>query len=159
MNKDNAGVIAHINVLQDIINRMADNSKSCKQWCILVVSAILTLSTKDADIQSRLFMICLVPLVMFCFLDCYYLYQEKGFRDDMEVFIYRLNNNEDVEKMIFRIGKGSIDRSANIACSVDVLCLRMVGFIGGLIRSFFSLSVLPFYGCLALLLYILDTLI
>ena len=155
MNKDNAGVIAHINVLQGIINRMADNSKSCKQWCILVVSAILTLSTKDVDIQTRLFAICLIPLVMFCFLDCYYLHQEKGFRDDMEVLVYKLDNNEDVEKMIFRIGKGSLDRSTKSTCSIDILFLKIFGFIGGLIKSFFSLSIFPFYGCLASLLYIL----
>jgi len=158
MNKDNPSVIAHINMMQGIINRMAENSKSCKQWCILVVSAILTLATKDTDIQSRLFVICLVPLVMFCFLDCYYLYLEKRFRDGMEVFVYRLNNNEDVGKMIFRIGKGSLDHTHN-ACSIELLCLKILGVVGGLLRSFISLSVLPFYGCLALLLYMLDNLI
>ena len=47
MNKENPAVIAHINMLQGIINRIAENSRSCKQWCILVVSAILTIATKD----------------------------------------------------------------------------------------------------------------
>ena len=155
MNKDSAGVIAHINVLQGIINRMADNSKSCKQWCILVVSAIFTLSTKDMDIQSRLFEISLIPLVMFCFLDCYYLLQERGFRDDMEVLVYKLENNEDVENMIFRIGEGSIDRSANSKCSIENIFFRLLGLSGGLVMSLKSFSIFPFYGGLAFLLYII----
>lgn len=158
MNKENPAVIAHINMLQGIINRMAENSRSCKQWCILVVSAILTIATKDTDLQSRLPLIYIVPVVMFCFLDCYYLSMEKGFRDDMKVFVYRLNNGEDVGEKIFKVDKGSIDSNDNDTCSIENLCIKAVSSVYGLIRSFFSWSIIPFYGCLALLLYLLNIL-
>lgn len=158
MNKENPAVIAHINMLQGIINRMAENSRSCKQWCILVVSAILTIATKDSDLQSRQILIYIVPVFMFCFLDCYYLSMEKGFRDDMKVFVYRLNNGEDVGDKIFIVGKGSIDSNENDTCCIDNLRIKIVSFVCGLLRSFFSWSIIPFYGCLTLLLYLLNIL-
>ena len=158
MTKENPAVIAHINMLQGIINRMAENSRSCKQWCILVVSAILTIATKDTDLQSRLPLIYIVPVVMFCFLDCYYLSMEKGFRDDMKVFVYRLNNGEDVGEKVFKVGKEYIDCNDNVTCGIDILRIKVVSFFCGLLRSFFSWSIIPFYGCLTFLLYLLNIL-
>ena len=38
-----AAVRAHLETMLDVINRTATNSRSCKVWCITVVSAILAL--------------------------------------------------------------------------------------------------------------------
>jgi hypothetical protein len=38
---DNPAAIAHVNLIQGIINRLANNSASCKTWCLVIVSALL----------------------------------------------------------------------------------------------------------------------
>ena len=47
-------VRTHLTILQDVIRRMAGNSASCKNWCILLVAAILVLvaRTDAPDIRT-----------------------------------------------------------------------------------------------------------
>jgi hypothetical protein len=76
---DNPAVMAHINLLQGIINRLANNSASCKTWCLTLVAALLSLagSTHIAGIVT----VALVPVVVFGFMDTMYLAQERAYRD------------------------------------------------------------------------------
>ncbi|WP_374368575.1 hypothetical protein [Dongia sp.] len=71
-------VTSHISLLQAIINRLANNSASCKTWCLTLVSALLSLSgaTKNPAIATA----ALIPVVIFCFVDVMYLAQEKAYR-------------------------------------------------------------------------------
>jgi hypothetical protein len=41
---DSPAVMAHINLLQGIINRLANNSACCKTWCLALVGALLSLA-------------------------------------------------------------------------------------------------------------------
>jgi hypothetical protein len=75
---DNPAVIAHINLLQGIINRLANNSASCKTWCLVVVSALLSLA--GATHVPAIVTFALVPVVIFGFLDAMYLAQERVYR-------------------------------------------------------------------------------
>jgi hypothetical protein len=72
-------VTAHINLLQGIINRLADNSSSCKTWCLTLVGALLSLA--GATHVPAIVTFALVPVVIFGFLDTMYLAQEKAYRD------------------------------------------------------------------------------
>jgi len=72
-------VQSSLTILQDVIARMAANSASAKTWCIALVSAILVLLT-DRPVPA-LIIIALVPVLLFCLLDTYYLALEKDFRD------------------------------------------------------------------------------
>lgn len=155
MTKNNSSVIAHIEMMQGIINRMAENSRSCKNWCILVVSAILTFVTMHSALQNQLLLICAMPISMFCFLDSYYLSLEKNIRIAMRVFVYNLNNGRDVDNTIFQVEPGDLDDMDN-ACNIDKLLVRIVRFIYGMVRAFCSFSVFPFYGCLIVMLYLLN---
>jgi hypothetical protein len=76
---DNPAVTAHISMLQGIISRLANNSSSCKTWCLTLVGAALSLAgaTRTPAIASFV----LVPIVIFGFIDTMYLAQEKAFRD------------------------------------------------------------------------------
>jgi hypothetical protein len=76
---DNPAVIAHINLLEGIMSRLATHSASCKTWCISLVAALLSLAgaTKLPAIVS----IALVPIVVFGFMDTMYLSQERAYRD------------------------------------------------------------------------------
>ncbi len=64
----------HLNMIQSVISRMANNSLQVKCWCVTIVAAIIVLS------DSVIIWIGLLPVLLFCALDCYYLWQEQKFR-------------------------------------------------------------------------------
>jgi hypothetical protein len=76
---DSPAVIAYINLLQGIINRLANNSASCKTWCLALVGAVLSLA--GAMHVPGIATFALVPVVIFGFLDAMYLAQERAYRD------------------------------------------------------------------------------
>ena len=98
--KENSAVQAHINMLQGIINRMANNSANCKTWAITIISAILVLYADDKINQEELW-ICYIPICLFFFLDCFYLGLERQIIKKQSVFITQINNGDDVSNDIF----------------------------------------------------------
>lgn len=86
--KSHSAVQAHINMLQDIIKRMAQNSTNCKSWAIPIVSAILMLSLEKDKIPAAS---AYMPLAIFYLLDCYYLGLERKFRDRQRGFPANVN--------------------------------------------------------------------
>ena len=87
---DNAAVIAHVNLLEGIISRLATTSASCKTWCITLVAALLSLAgaTKIPSIVG----IVLVPIVVFGFMDTMYLSQERAYRDLYQAIVLKVRN-------------------------------------------------------------------
>jgi hypothetical protein len=75
---DNPAAIAHINLIEGIINRLANNSASCKTWCLTLVSALLSFAGSAHN--AAVMMVALIPIVALGFLDARYLTQEKGYR-------------------------------------------------------------------------------
>ncbi len=65
-------------MLQDVIKRMAESSRSCKTWCVTVAAAVLFLVARSG--VAWYVLIVLVPVFLFFVLDVYYLYLEKRFR-------------------------------------------------------------------------------
>ena len=76
---DNPAVIAHMNMLQAIITRLANNSASCKTWCLALVGALVSLA--GAAKVGAIIHVAIVPILIFGFLDTMYLAQEKAYRD------------------------------------------------------------------------------
>jgi hypothetical protein len=76
---ETAVIIAHVNLLEGVITRLANNSASCKTWCLTLVAAILGLAgaTRSATIVP----VALVPVVVFWLLDTMYLAEERAYRD------------------------------------------------------------------------------
>lgn len=67
----------HLEFIQAVITRMAQNSFMLKGWALTLVAAILALALiKDA----RLMLVALLPLLAFWGLDGFYLRQERLFR-------------------------------------------------------------------------------
>lgn len=91
-------VQSHINMLQGIITRMAQNSTNCKSWAIPIVSAIIMLALEKNTIPG---MVAYIPLGIFYLLDCYYLGLERKFRDEQRDFIKKLNDGDDITSDIF----------------------------------------------------------
>lgn len=69
----------HLQMIQQVINRMASNSFVLKGWSVTLTSALLALAAKDAE--RRFVLLAWFPLVMFWALDGYYLLQERLFRE------------------------------------------------------------------------------
>lgn len=70
--------IKHLELIQAVITRLAQNSFAYKAWAITLVAAIFALAAKETSPQFLL--VALLPAVVFWGLDAYYLRQERLFR-------------------------------------------------------------------------------
>ena len=92
LNEESSAVQCHLSILQGVVQRMADNSRSCKLWCITIVSAILVLlATNEPPDLVRL---AVIPTIIFLILDTYYLALERRFRCSYSEFTNKLHKGE-----------------------------------------------------------------
>ena len=49
LNHDSSAVQKHLEIMQGVINRMAENSRSCKIWCVTLVAATLVLVARTGE--------------------------------------------------------------------------------------------------------------
>ena len=77
-------MLKEIDIVQDIIKRMAFNSFMIKGWAITLV--VVTLLLKGAEYQVW---IAFIPLIVFWFLDAYFLWQERMYR---KLYDWVINN-------------------------------------------------------------------
>ena len=126
---DSSDIQAHISIMQGVIQRMAENSRSCKLWCVTLVSAVLFFVARSGSPEYTL--IALIPLLLLLILDTYYLALERGFRGAYGVFICKLH-----------------------VCELTFSDLYVVEPNGSIPKMFFrcllSFSIPVFYGPLAL---------
>ena len=54
LNEDPSSVQAHLTIMQGVIQRMAENSRSCKVWCVTLVAATLVLVARTGEPQHAL---------------------------------------------------------------------------------------------------------
>ncbi len=126
---ESPAVQAHVEVMQGVISRMAENSRSCKVWCVTLVAAVLVLVARTGEPKHAL--IALVPTLLFLFLDSYYLALERAYIRAQNTFVGKLHKGElqviDVYKVVpVGMGWGLVGRS-------------LIG----------SVSILPFYVLVA----------
>lgn len=70
--------VKHLEMIESIIERMANNSFLLKGWAITLVVALFALA--DKQFEQRYILITFLPIIFFWFLDSYYLYLEKKYR-------------------------------------------------------------------------------
>ena len=115
----------HLEIMQGIMTRMAENSRSCKVWCITLVAATLVLVARTGEPHHAL--IALTPTLLFLFLDGYYLALERAFIASQNAFVNKLHKGELVPAAIYKVAPTGMG-------------LRLV------LRCLFgSVSILPFY--------------
>lgn len=92
-NKEN--LHKEIDLIQECIKRMANNSFLLKGWTISLVAVVLALSEKNVN-PYFLGLVVLVPLISFWYLDAFFLYTEKLYRKMYEWVITERpkSNNE-----------------------------------------------------------------
>lgn len=130
LSETSPSVQGHLGILQSVINRMANNSTSCKAWCITIVSAILVIIADKG--KPNFAFIAVLPTLLFLALDAYYLALEKAFRGSYADFVKRLHSN--------------------LAKADDLYFIAPLGNQSKLQwEALKSFSVWGFYGCLFLL--------
>ena len=70
--------IKHLEMIQNIVNRMASGSTFLKGWTVILVAAVLGFVLKNS--QSTYVWLAIIPTLFFWGLDGIYLRQEKLFR-------------------------------------------------------------------------------
>lgn len=70
--------IKHLEMIQGVINRMANNSFKLKGWAVTLAAGIFALASKDTEKQY--YLVVYLPVLVFWFLDSYYLFQERLYR-------------------------------------------------------------------------------
>lgn len=118
-----------IEIVQNIINRMALNSFMIKGWSITLV--VVTLLLKGTKYQIW---IAFIPLLVFWFLDAYFLWQERMYR---KLYDWIINNRLKTEEYLFAMN----------AC-------RFKDKVQSKIRIMFSVTLGWFYGSIAILIII-----
>ena len=119
-------MLKEIEIIQDIIKRMAFNSFMIKGWTITLV--VVTLLLKGAKYQV---LIAFIPLLVFWFLDAYFLRQERMYRKLYDwVIANRLNTDEHL---------------------LDMNAYRFKDAIQSRSRIMFSITLGWFYGSIAIL--------
>ena len=125
LDHESPAVQKHLEIMQGVIQRMAENSRSCKVWCVTLVAAILVLVARTGKADHAL--IALAPTALFYVLDAYYLMLERRFRKSYNNFVGKVQAGE--------------------VCASDLFAVTPEGPVApGLLWSMFlSFSVLPFY--------------
>lgn len=154
INKEKA-ILEHIKMLQDIIKRMAANSTSCKQWCIMLTTAIIGLSIKNSKIDDQLLLIALLPIAMLYFLDCFYLGLERSFRKMHKEFIWKLREGNLKEEDFFLVGNRPQKKTCIICSMLDKFYSQFKNTLMGV----FSFSTTPFYALMTLMVYFITKVI
>src|SRR5215212_5731472 len=111
--------LKHLEFIQGVIARLANNSFLLKGWSVTLVAAILALTVQDPGFYTMF--LALFPALVFWGLDAFYLGQERHFRE--------------------------MHKDAR-AGEIEVLSMDPYGYesgLGGWFRSVRSRSVFPFH--------------
>ena len=122
-------MLKEIEIIQDIIKRMAFNSFIIKGWAITLV--VVTLLLKGTEYQVW---IAFIPLLVFWFLDAYFLWQERMYR---KLYEWVINNRLKTDEYLF-----------------DMNAYRFKDEVQSKLRIMFSITLGWFYGSIAILIVI-----
>jgi len=122
-------LLKEVEVIQGIINRMAFNSFLIKGWTITLV--VVALLLKSAKYQVW---IAFIPLLVFWFLDAYFLWQERMYR---KLYDWLIINRLKTEEYLFNMN-----------------AYRFKNEVQSKIRIMFSITLGWFYGSIAFLIIV-----
>ena len=92
MDENSPSVHTHLAIVQGLIARMAEGSRSTKTWCVILISAMLIVGAGMTAFDNL--WIAYVPLVLFLCLDMYYLALERRFRASYNAFLRKLRSGD-----------------------------------------------------------------
>lgn len=140
---ENEAVHKHLDILQGIIERLAGNASSCKNWCITLVSGAIVLSfTTELKVKlEAVYHLAYALIIIFLLLDSYYHALERFFREQSNTLI------RSIHKGSFNPDKLLVIESHKGGWKTFVYTLR---------AAFTSLSTGGFYLILAATVFLAD---
>lgn len=95
--------IKHLELIQDVVKRMALNSFLLKFFAVVLAASILAFNDHDVETWKRLAL--LIPILTFWLLDAYYLRVERLYR-----FLYDEVRTKEEEEIDFSLAPLAFDR-------------------------------------------------
>jgi hypothetical protein len=139
---ESSAVQKYLDILQSVISRMAGNSSNCKSVCITLVSAIAVVIADKG--KPDFAWITLIPVILFCLLDAYYLGLEQGFRNTYNEFVKKLQNGVVTPKDLFLVmPKRTVKKHQ--ADGLTTLETKTFNPVYGTLKALISFAVYPFY--------------
>ena len=132
---DKEQVIKHLEIIQGVINRLANNSFLIKNWSMTIISAAILFISRNQNYSEYIILSFLIPVLGFWILDGYFLWQERIFRG-----IYndvRTQESTDFEMSISSQTKKIKWIKAVFSKTLNIFYLIEISFIG---ITFFILS-------------------
>lgn len=83
----------YLEMMQGNIERMATNSSNCKAWMVTIVAAVMALQC-SIDALNGWILLGIFPVVLFWYLDVFYLHLERGMRNRETVFLNMLRSGQ-----------------------------------------------------------------
>ena len=133
--------IKHLEMIENVIERMARNCFELKGLTITLLVLIITLAGQDKK-DIRLFFLLFIPIIFFGFLDSYYLQMERKFKS--------------LYKCVAKKTEDAID--FNMDTSVDEVKEaggKRIGFFRCLISKSVILFYCPILAVMALIIFVL----
>ncbi len=114
-------LLKEIDTIQSIINRMSSNSFLIKGWTVTLVVGVLLLDRTILEGSKLQISIAFIPLIIFWFLDAYFLWQEKMYRKLYDwVIANRLDTDENLLDMNARRFRKNVGSRLKIMFSVTL---------------------------------------
>lgn len=131
-----AGRLKHLEMLQQTITRMANNSFLIKGWSITLISALLAFATKDKI--SIMAWVALLPWLTFWVLDGYFLHQERLFRQLFDRYRKEAHDTPTDFSMNTQVVREAVAPVQQVIFSKTLIIFH--GFLGTLIIAIIALA-------------------
>ena len=109
---NNTNKIKHLEMIENIIERMAKNCFQLKTWTMTLVVLIGGLASKDTE--RKFILIAFIPIIVFWLLDTYYLRLERQFRILYKTVTEKCDDEIDFSMDLSQIQNMSISDSKKI---------------------------------------------
>lgn len=109
---NNTNKIKHLEMIENIIERMAKNCFQLKAWAMTLVVLIGGLAAKDAE--RKFIIIAFIPIIVFWLLDTYYLRLERQYRILYKTITEKSDDEINFSMELSQIQNMSISDSKNL---------------------------------------------
>lgn len=117
-----------IDLIQSVINRMANNSFLLKGWLISIIAVVLALSKYSIVSKNdyAIFIVMLLPTLTFWYLDAFFLHKERCYR---KLYDWVIENREKSKEFLYNLNYRRFEIEVH-----------------SVFRIMFSTTLLAFYG-------------
>ena len=138
--------IHHLEMIEQIIDRMAQNSFRLKGWAVTLITLVGAFAYQCPDKWYTFIALGLMPLIAFWFLDSYYLQLERQYR-----VLYNsvtLKNDSEIDfSMDLNKGTYSFQEAQKICFTKCLFSKTELVFYCSLVVALFSVLLLPTLSC------------